>query len=971
MTDPALLAEPDEPPPPRRRRGWLAALAVLVLLLVGLHLALPGLAGAWLRNELAAAGLPSPRLVVTSVGLHRATLVGLQLGTSDEVTIDKVVASYDPLALLGGRVRRLELRGMHVKASLDSGRVSLGSIDRALGGDSGTGGSALPPELSIKEGVLSLKLPHGLLAASFTGEFDRAADGRLTGQLGLSGTLAIGDFTTQLSGRMEAALGAGIPVVSLQLDLVDPHYGDARFAPGQLKLLTQETGGSAELHLGSRGDALELAATGQLARAAGQLSGTGHLALAAKPGAPVWRLLGLPPPEQGSLALSAELAGSLAGPGLSWRSVSWSGTLGARLDQVSWPGLAAGATGAGRVALQGRGAAVTATLPEDLQLAGALDVEPLQAMPLALRALLAGPLAATLRAGSRATLDGNAAAPLSLALDGTLKHGDTSLTYQVSGVADPSSFKGNLTAHLAVPRAAAGPATAEDLAADLAATLAVDPAGLQLRLTDGNRITARRLGLGGAGAGLDNLALPLQPGPDPLLAIAWSPGGAQIRHSLTLGPVRLAGLRLAAVPQGPLDLAWQGLSSSGATAAGGYATTLTLSGGSIALPKARLSASGLGVSATLAGDGRLQATLQGLRLVDAASPPAFVPLRLQGTGTLAGTRIDAKGVLSDEGNHLKLALTLQHDLAGGAGGVSLSAAPLAFATGGLQPRDLSPAYGRTLQEVEGSLGLSGKVSWKPGTSTTNMKLAIKNLSGRTPGLALQQLNGVVAFDQIWPPHTPPHQQLAAALADVGLPLTDLLVDFQLLPGPAVAIAGGSLKLAGGDVRLDPVQIGGTAGGVPALRLAVSGLDLQQLLALASIDGLDGTGSLSGEIPLRLDPAGMVIEGGRLAAAGPGRLSYAPGKPPAALQGGGESVSLALAALTDFRYDELRATLDRQAGGDVRIGMHVRGKNPSFYNGYPVELNFTLSGELDRILRRGLAGYRIPDSIRERLSTFGE
>src|SRR5262249_13174283 len=154
------------------------------------------------------------------------------------------------------------------------------------------------------------------------------------------------------------------------------------------------------------------------------------------------------------------------------------------------------------------------------------------------------------------------------------------------------------------------------------------------------------------------------------------------------------------------------------------------------------------------------------------------------------------------------------------------------------------------------------------------------------------------------------------------------------PGPELAIASASLRLAGGDVVLDPVRIGK---GAPELKLKAHGLDLQQLLALASIEGLDGTGSLSGEIPVTLDPAGIRVKGGQLAAAAPGRLSYAPGKPPAALQGGGESVSLALAALTDFRYDELRATLDREASGQVSIGMHVRGKNPGFYNGYPVEL----------------------------------
>ena len=94
------------------------------------------------------------------------------------------------------------------------------------------------------------------------------------------------------------------------------------------------------------------------------------------------------------------------------------------------------------------------------------------------------------------------------------------------------------------------------MAIDVAGALAVDQAGLQLRLAEGHRISARRLGLGGVGAGLDNLVLPLQPGPEPLLSIAWSPAGPQVRHSVIVGPARLAGLRLAALPQGPVDIAF-------------------------------------------------------------------------------------------------------------------------------------------------------------------------------------------------------------------------------------------------------------------------------------------------------------------------------------------------------------------------------------------------------------------------------
>ena len=35
----------------------------------------------------------------------------------------------------------------------------------------------------------------------------------------------------------------------------------------------------------------------------------------------------------------------------------------------------------------------------------------------------------------------------------------------------------------------------------------------------------------------------------------------------------------------------------------------------------------------------------------------------------------------------------------------------------------------------------------------------------------------------------------------------------------------------------------------------------------------------------------------------------------------------------------------------------------------VELNLTISGRLDEVLRKGLAGYQVPDMIEERLKSY--
>jgi hypothetical protein len=99
------------------------------------------------------------------------------------------------------------------------------------------------------------------------------------------------------------------------------------------------------------------------------------------------------------------------------------------------------------------------------------------------------------------------------------------------------------------------------------------------------------------------------------------------------------------------------------------------------------------------------------------------------------------------------------------------------------------------------------------------------------------------------------------------------------------------------------------------------------------------------------------------------LRYAPATTPAALVGGGASVDMALQALADFHYTDLSLTLDRDAGGETAALLQVKGNNPAFYGGYPVEFNLNVTGKLDQILDRSLAGYRVPDAIRRSLSDF--
>ncbi|MEM7120798.1 MAG: YdbH domain-containing protein [Pseudomonadota bacterium] len=294
--------------------------------------------------------------------------------------------------------------------------------------------------------------------------------------------------------------------------------------------------------------------------------------------------------------------------------------------------------------------------------------------------------------------------------------------------------------------------------------------------------------------------------------------------------------------------------------------------------------------------------------------------------------------------------------------------PLLFQPGGYQPADLSPMLASSAKDVSGSIGITGDVTWQSGVWSSDLDFALREISATAYGIRIERLNGLINLDNVMPPSTPPGQLVAIGGIDAGLPLRDALLSLALNRDGSLSLESAEMKFAGGEVTADPLVWHPESDPEP-LNLHVSGVDVGTLFALAELDDLTATGTLDGIIPVRLVGDDVLIEGAYLASREPGQLRYLPDGAPTGLGADDASIDLVLSALSNFHYDRLDVDLSRAAGGDTEIGLHIAGSNPDLYDGYPIELNVNLTGELDRIVRDSLAGYRIPDEIRERLSGF--
>ncbi|MGH6945683.1 MAG: intermembrane phospholipid transport protein YdbH family protein, partial [Geminicoccaceae bacterium] len=393
---------------------------------------------------------------------------------------------------------------------------------------------------------------------------------------------------------------------------------------------------------------------------------------------------------------------------------------------------------------------------------------------------------------------------------------------------------------------------------------------------------------------------------------------------------------------------------------------IELSGGRASASSPPLEASGIGATVTIEGGGSPRVSLDAEQLTSTAEPAWLTPMRLSATLRPGDVGLEFEGRLVRVAGDAELRFEGAHDPATGTGRIALRMPPVEFVPGRLQPGGLVPAMAGMLARASGRIEAEGDLSWRPNRPlATSLDLLLDGLSFSAGLARFQQVDGVVTLNRLWPPSTPPDQKIAVAVLNIGLPLTNGMIDFQLHPDGALEVGQLRWRVAGGTVRAEPFRVDSEVSAFD-VTLKAEGLSLDRLLALTELQGLSGEGRISGELPVRVQGSEATVRGGELSSDGPGTLRYRPIAPPSALQAGGAKISLLLQALENFRYDELRITLDGRTDAEMDARLHLRGANPDLYGGHPVEFNLNLEGELANIVRNSLAGYQIPEQIRERI-----
>jgi hypothetical protein len=393
--------------------------------------------------------------------------------------------------------------------------------------------------------------------------------------------------------------------------------------------------------------------------------------------------------------------------------------------------------------------------------------------------------------------------------------------------------------------------------ANLPVSLKTGPGGLALRATGPGQVALDEIGYG------EMLRLAGLRATVPAAEASYGEGVLDHAARLSVAPAELRANDLA-VTLAPGLLRLRGSWSPGAP----YRGELSLEPSSLTLPARNLVAEGVTAKLALgAAPEGLAAELILGTISHRAEAPLFAPLagRLTARGDEAAVTFE--GHLGDRGGAARLAIAGRHDPVQRRGAAALTLDPLGFAPGALQPAALAPPLA-DLRQVTGGLRARAEVAWSPEGLTSGATVAVDDLSFDSDAAEVRDLDLSLTLASLMPPASAPGQRLTVGRIDPGVALDEAALSFQIHSGdpPRLGIERGQVRLSGGQVLLRDLLLDPAAPRLE-LPLEVAGLDLAELFRILDIEGLSGSGRLSGRIPIAFEGAAVTIAKGRLAAEG--------------------------------------------------------------------------------------------------------
>lgn len=265
---------------------------------------------------------------------------------------------------------------------------------------------------------------------------------------------------------------------------------------------------------------------------------------------------------------------------------------------------------------------------------------------------------------------------------------------------------------------------------------------------------------------------------------------------------------------------------------------------------------------------------------------------------------------------------------------------------------LGSTWPRPLQVTAGEYQQQGELRWQTQHLTATIKHRISDLALQHEASQARQIS-LTSTTYLRGDRIDDQGQLRIGRLRSGIELANIQADYRLnhLSQPFISLdmRRFSAELLQGQLSVSPFH---TLISQPAFHseLQLQGISLDALLQLERQPGLQGEGLLDGHLPLRVDQQGVWVEQGQLANRAPGIIRYQPTPDIQAMAHTNAGLELALKALSELHFQTLAAKADYNPDGALNIQTRLKGTNPTWNQGQPVDFSVNIQENLLKLLK---------------------
>ena len=256
--------------------------------------------------------------------------------------------------------------------------------------------------------------------------------------------------------------------------------------------------------------------------------------------------------------------------------------------------------------------------------------------------------------------------------------------------------------------------------------------------------------------------------------------------------------------------------------------------------------------------------------------------------------------------------------------------------------------------TDGTIALSGDINFVKDEPSA-LTLDLNDVSANLAGLDVKNIKGTFVFDNLSPISLAAPSQLNYALPD-NLGKGTLILSGQLDNG--LKIDKFRMDIAGGTIDADGFTLSSDDKKPITTTLSFQSIQIEKLVALADIDGLQGEGAVSGKVPITVKGDSVTLGDALLENDAVGTFTYTPATYPTSLQGDDVRMETVRQSLKDFRFSKLSLSLHGPLSGKMVTTLKAEGTNPVFGD-RPIVLNLNLEGDLAPLVKNMMGGLTLP------------